>query len=243
MLGSPDREASPLIRSGTSMHDVKRPRKTQAERSSETQDRVIDAAIELLRSRGYAGFRINDVTDKAGVSRGAQSHHFPTKVALVLAAFRKVFERSTAASEARIAALKPEDDVVFALIADAEDFFFGKDMSIGLDMLGAAGREPELRSEAQEIARSNRLHIESLWIKVLQERGLSKADAEDLLWFVLSCIRGLAVRMLWQRDPKRFKKVLDFTHQAVVERYKLTPPVGSGKKPAGRVARKADAGK
>ncbi|MCK9283847.1 MAG: TetR/AcrR family transcriptional regulator [Rhodocyclaceae bacterium] len=220
-------------------------RRTQAERSSQTQDRVVDAAIDLLRSKGYAGFRINDVTDKAGVSRGAQSHHFPTKISLVLAAFRKVYERSTEASRARIAALKPEEDVIHALMADAEDFFFGKDMSIGLDMLGAAGREPELRSEAQEIARSNRLYIESMWVKVLQERGLTKQDAEDLLWFVLSCVRGLAVRMLWQRDDMRFKKVLGLTYDTVVERYGLKPqaPAKTAKrntKNAGAVKKSSD---
>lgn len=202
-----------------SMNGSKSPRRTQAERSGQTQDRVIDAAIELLRQKGYAGFRVADVTDLAGVSRGAQSHHFPTKVSLVMAAFRRVFERSAEASRMRIDALKPEDDVIKAIMADAEDYFFSKDMAIGLDMLGAGGRDPELRSEAQEIAKSNRLMIENMWLAVLQKRGLTEQDAEDIVWLVMSMIRGLAVRMLWQRDQARFERVLNMTHDAAMQIY------------------------
>ncbi len=201
------------------MNTLKAPRRTQAERSGQTQDRVIDAAIELLRQKGYAGFRVADVTDLAGVSRGAQSHHFPTKVSLVMAAFRRVFERSAEASRQRISALKVDDDVIKAIMADAEDYFFGKDLAIGLDMLGAGGRDPELRSEAQEIAKSNRLLIEDMWLDVLQKRGLPQQDAEDIVWLVMSMIRGLAVRMLWQRDQARFERVLNMTYESAMQIY------------------------
>jgi AcrR family transcriptional regulator len=210
---APEKEVAP-------MNASKAPRRTQAERSGQTQDRVIDAAVELLRQKGYAGFRVADVTDLAGVSRGAQSHHFPTKVSLVLAAFRRVFERSADGSRQRIAALKPSDDVIKAIIADAEEYFLGKDMSIGLDMLGAGGRDPELRSEAQEIAKSNRLLIEDMWLDVLKQRGIPAQDAEDIIWLVMSMIRGLAVRMLWQRDQARFERVAAMTHDAAMQIYK-----------------------
>ncbi|MBI4693924.1 MAG: TetR/AcrR family transcriptional regulator [Gammaproteobacteria bacterium] len=194
-------------------------RRTQAERSEQMQERVIDAAIELLREKGYAGFRVADVTEIAGVSRGAQSHHFPTKVSLAVAAFRRVFERSTEATRRRIAALGAKDDVIEAMMADAQDYFFGPDMAIGLDMIGASGRAPELRSEAQEIAKANRLEVEDLWRTALQKRGLAKADAEDIVWLVMSMIRGLAMRMLLQKDNARFKRVLRMTYEGAMEIY------------------------
>ena len=209
--------------------EERKPRRSQAERSGHTQDRIIDAAIELLRQKGYAGFRVADVTDLAGVSRGAQSHHFPTKVSLVMAAFRRVFERSAEGSRQRVAALKPDDDVVKAIMADAEDYFFGKDLAIGLDMLGAGGRDPELCSEAQEIAKSNRLLIEDMWLDALKQRGVPAQDAEDIVWLVMSMIRGLAVRMLWQRDQARFERVQQMTHDAAMQIYNrhLAPPSGA----------------
>lgn len=192
-------------------------RRTQAERRSETQERVISAAVELLRLKGYAGFRIADVTVEAGVSRGAQSHHFPTKVDLVLSAISRVFTQATEESQLRVAAVRPDDDVIEAMIADASDFFLGKNFSIGLDILGAAGREPELRDAVQQIARSNRQLVEDMWIGLLLTRGLSREDAEDVLWLVFSSIRGLSVRLLWQFDHDRFERVKSITYQAARE--------------------------
>ena len=46
-------------------------RRTQAERTEETRTRVLDAAVEVLRKKGYAHFRTADVAKAAGVSRGA----------------------------------------------------------------------------------------------------------------------------------------------------------------------------
>ena len=56
--------------------DVAR-RRTQAERSEETRTRILKAAANLIRKRGYARFRTAEVAEEAGLSRGAQLHHFP----------------------------------------------------------------------------------------------------------------------------------------------------------------------
>lgn len=67
-------------------------RRTQAERSEETRTRILKAASNLIRKRGYARFRTAEVSAEAGLSRGAQLHHFPTKDALVVATLEFVFK-------------------------------------------------------------------------------------------------------------------------------------------------------
>jgi AcrR family transcriptional regulator len=63
-----------------------RKRLTHAERSSQTKARLLEVTIELLIENGYARTSTNDVARRAGLSRGAQVHHFPRKVDLVIAA-------------------------------------------------------------------------------------------------------------------------------------------------------------
>lgn len=201
------------------MTEAKPQRRSQAERSSETQERIIIAAIDVLRERGFAGLRVADVTEVAGVSRGAQSHHFHSKAELVLAVFARVFEDASRESAARIDAVRPEDDVVAAMVADASAFFLGENFSIGMDLLGAADRDPELRDSVRLIARNNRLQVEQRWIAQLEQRGLSQAIAEDLLWLIFSMIRGLSVRLLWQNDPARFDKVKQLAYEAGLALY------------------------
>jgi len=69
------------------------PRRTQAERRAETRARLLDATIESLISDGYSGTTIRHVTERAGVSQGAQSHHFPHRVDLVASAFEHLAEQ------------------------------------------------------------------------------------------------------------------------------------------------------
>ncbi|MEW6472342.1 MAG: TetR/AcrR family transcriptional regulator [Actinomycetota bacterium] len=63
-----------------------RQRRTQEERSAETRKRLLDAAIECLIELGYAATTTAVVAERAGVSRGAQLHHYPTKADLLAAA-------------------------------------------------------------------------------------------------------------------------------------------------------------
>jgi len=67
-------EASPIS---------KPPRRTQAERRETTRAALLDATIECLLEFGYSHTTTTRVVERAGVSRGAQVHHFPTKAELV----------------------------------------------------------------------------------------------------------------------------------------------------------------
>ena len=58
----------------------------QQERSRATQARLLEATVECLVERGWSGTTTTVVAAMAGVSRGAQLHHYPTKASLVMAA-------------------------------------------------------------------------------------------------------------------------------------------------------------
>ena len=69
---------------------------TQEERSRAMRERLLDATIECLITHGWSGTSTTLVSQRAGVSRGAQLHHFPTKNALVLASVVHLSERRAA---------------------------------------------------------------------------------------------------------------------------------------------------
>src|SRR3954453_3266008 len=50
------------------------------------RERLLDATIDCLVEHGWSGPSTTQVSQRAGVSRGAQLHHFPSKNDLVLAA-------------------------------------------------------------------------------------------------------------------------------------------------------------
>src|SRR6478609_7641688 len=71
-------------------------RVSQEERSRAMRQRLLDATVECLVERGFAGTSTTLVSERAGVSRGAQLHHFPTKNDLVLAAVEHLSEQRAA---------------------------------------------------------------------------------------------------------------------------------------------------
>jgi AcrR family transcriptional regulator len=72
------------------MSTTPRSRRSQADRRAATQAALLDAAIETLVEDGYAALTTRGVSERAGVSQGAQQHYFPTKTALVQAAIGRV---------------------------------------------------------------------------------------------------------------------------------------------------------
>jgi AcrR family transcriptional regulator len=63
------------------------------------------ATAEALADVGWSGLSATEVARRAGVSRGAQQHHYPTKMTLVAAALEHLLDRLRAEYEEAFAAL------------------------------------------------------------------------------------------------------------------------------------------
>jgi AcrR family transcriptional regulator len=193
-------------------------RRTQAERSGETRRRILDAALVLLGDKGYAGLRTLDVAQAAGVSKGAQTHHFPSKDDLVVAVVEHVFQRASEQARDRARRVRrgiTPDEAIKALISDAQEFFFSELFLIALDLaiqgrLGKAAQNP-----MTELSAATRLPVEAQWRAALVESGVPGDVADDLLWLTLSIVRGLAVRRLWQHDAPRFNRLFRLWREMV----------------------------
>ncbi|XVQ09138.1 TetR/AcrR family transcriptional regulator [Spirillospora sp. CA-255316] len=117
-------------------------RRTQEQRRAETQQRLLDATADALADLGWSGLSTTEVSRRAGVSRGAQQHHYPTKMALVAAALEHLLERLRAEYEQAFAELPPERRDV----AGALDLFWDtirQPSAMALLELGLAGRTDE----------------------------------------------------------------------------------------------------
>lgn len=81
-----------------------RARRTQAQRTAETRQALLEAAIEVIHRAGYASASTELIAEQAGITRGAILHHFGTRAELMAEVMRHVFEQE----EAQYAALSRE---------------------------------------------------------------------------------------------------------------------------------------
>src|SRR5580765_9050 len=76
-------------------------------RSVATRAALLDAALDCLVADGYASLTTNEIARRAGVSRGAQLHHFPTKAELLTAAVEHLLQRRVREYEIALRSLAP----------------------------------------------------------------------------------------------------------------------------------------
>src|SRR4051794_7734256 len=57
-----------------------------AQAAHQSKMKLLDAALNVVRTRGYAATRVDDICEAAGVTKGSFFHHFDSKDDLALAA-------------------------------------------------------------------------------------------------------------------------------------------------------------
>jgi AcrR family transcriptional regulator len=120
-------------------------RRSQTQRSEDTRRLLLDATVECLVERGYAGTTVSAVAERAGLSRGAQIHHFGTRQRLMAAAVEHLAARRLAWVETSASAV-PRDDTsqrrALDLLAEA---LSGPLYAATLELYVAARVDGELR--------------------------------------------------------------------------------------------------
>src|SRR3984957_1745503 len=190
-------------------------RRTQAERSQETRTRILKAAANLIRKRGYARFRTAEVAEEAGLSRGAQLHHFPTKDSLVVATVEYVFEQAQLLSRRRAAAVNRPRDLIEAVIEDAREFFFSEHFMVAIDIVLSTSTDQAVRKQILDISRKARRPVETAWTEALAASGVPASVSADIVAVTLSLVRGMALRTLWDNDPKWFDELFSLWRQMI----------------------------
>ncbi|MER6130638.1 TetR/AcrR family transcriptional regulator [Streptomyces sp. NPDC001815] len=174
------------------------------DRSRATRQRLLEAAVACLAERGWAGSTVSVVAERAGVSRGAAQHHFPTREDLFTAAVEYVAEeRSTA-----LRALFPEGATDRrAVVAALVDLYTGPLFRAALHLWVAASNEDQLRSRVTEL--EGRVGRETHHIAVeLLRADESRPGVRETVQGFLDMSRGLGLANLLTDDTARRDRVV-----------------------------------
>ncbi|MEN2977640.1 TetR/AcrR family transcriptional regulator (plasmid) [Tistrella bauzanensis] len=154
---------------------------------------LMAATLDLLVERGYGGLTMAGVAGRAGVSRGALTHYYPVKDALVIAAARHALDEEMA----RIARTAPPSgtpaQVFMALLDASERFFLAPSFTAHVELSVAARTAPALGCEYLPMIRAYRTRFDTAWIRALMRAGLTPAAAGDLVTMTNHALRGLGL--------------------------------------------------
>ena len=170
--------------------------------------RLLEATVELLAERGFAGTTTTLVSQRAGVSRGAQLHHFPSKNRLVYAAVEHV--TALRRSELLTAAEQlPEGPRRRRLVLEMlADHFISPAFTAALELWVAARTDPELLAEVGPLEQRVGRETHRLTVELLAADE-SKPGARELVQATLDLVRGLGLADTISDDAKRRRRILD----------------------------------
>jgi AcrR family transcriptional regulator len=178
-------------------------RRTQSERSKRTREWLLEATVQSLTEVGYVGTSTVEVANRAGVSRGAQQHHFPTKEELVLAAvewlfhrrlaeFREAFAKLPESADRRAAAL----ELLWKFIGKGPTFYAWLELAI-------AGRtDPTLGKRVRELGTRTAQEVEDTFRELFPAPSRPNPYYDLAPRFAFAVLQGLAVNHLMVAERK-----------------------------------------
>ncbi|HET7069583.1 MAG TPA: TetR/AcrR family transcriptional regulator [Nocardioides sp.] len=179
----------------------------QEERSRAMRARLMDATVECLVERGFGGTSTTLISERAGVSRGAQLHHFPNKNALVVAAVEHltaVRGAELAAAAAKVPAAHRTRDVLRML----GDHFASPVFIAALELWVAARSDPDLLAAVEPLERTVGRETHRMTVDLLGADE-SRPGVRELVQATLDLVRGLGLAATITDDTRRRNRILD----------------------------------
>lgn len=179
----------------------------QQDRSRATRQRLLAAAVESLAEVGYAATTVSVVATRAGVSRGAAQHHFPTRADLFAAAVEYMTEVRLAEIRAQAAALPSGAARTEAIVGMLADVYTGPLFRAALHLSVAASTEDALRKQIVRLEAHVGRQAHRALLEVLEVNERTPGVRETVQG-VLDLARGLGLADLLTDDSARRKGIV-----------------------------------
>lgn len=178
------------------------------DRSRLTRERLLEAAVASLAESGWARTTVATVAAKAGVTRGAAQHHFPTRGDLVTAAIRYMSDVRLSELRSTVAAPPAGSNRTRWALDQIVGLYTGALFGAALHVWAEAAVDAELRAHVVPLERTLAREAYRLAVTLLD------VDADDprirnVVAGTLDLARGLGLADVLTDDTQRRSRILD----------------------------------
>ena len=172
------------------------------------RQRLLEATAQCLVEHGWAGTSTTLISQRAGVSRGAQLHHFPTKNDLVVAAVEHLSRIRRDELSQAAADLPTGPRRTRAVLQMLGDHFTSEVFIAALELWVAARADETLLAVLGPFERVTGRETHLLTVEML-DADESQPGARELVQATLDLIRGLGLANTISNDQARRARILD----------------------------------
>lgn len=183
-------------------------REPQQERSRATRQRLLEGAVDCLAELGWTRATVAVVAERAGVSRGAAQHHFPTREALFTAALEYMAGERIAEVRRRGAALPPGARHTEAVVEMLVNVYVGPLFRAAVQVWVQAAADEALRTlvvplEARMARETHAIAVDLLGVDE------SRPGVRETVQGLLDMARGLGLADLLTDDSTRRRRIVE----------------------------------
>ncbi|WP_420752145.1 TetR/AcrR family transcriptional regulator [Rhodococcus sp. O3] len=182
-------------------------REPKQDRSRATRQRLLEATIDCLAELGWGATTVGVVAERAGVSRGATQHHFPTREELITAALEFMFDSRMDLVRRESIDLPYGPARTEAVVARLVEQYTGSLFRAALQVWTAAAADPELRARI--------VPLEEHFGRVAHRVALEELDADGsdpvvhrMVQATLDLARGLGLADVLTDDSRRRAEIV-----------------------------------
>ena len=174
---------------------IQKDRPTQEQRTDAMRARLLEATLDVIAEEGWAQTSTQKICKRAGVSRGAQTHHFPTRDSLLIAAVREIvarYQRDLDAVADDQAGRARRLEAVFDFLWEA--CFEGNLLNCWMEVMVAARTDEALRPAVRETDAKAIKSMRAMGDECGAEVGKAGPSPADLIELTVYLLRGLVVQ-------------------------------------------------
>jgi AcrR family transcriptional regulator len=191
--------------------------------STGARERILDAAIEVLKSEGYAGLTIAKVAARAGESKPLVVYHYGSKQGLVQAAGLAIAEMITEEVLAAVDGAETVEAVVRGADAGVERVLDRDERVARLyfDLAAVSVVDPEIRQTITEVNEQWRVVL----VRLLTEAsdGLPNGRARVLTLMIIAGLQGMTLERIERGPTAERKRARELFIRSVVAAGSRTP--------------------
>lgn len=170
--------------------------------------RLLDATVECLVSHGYSGTTTPRIAEMAGVTRGAQIHHFRSKEDLVVAAIEHLAQQRAQAAIRELDRVRCSPDPVSATLDFLWEAHQGSMFVATMELWAAARTDPVLAQEVERVEPIVNSTLIAAIDQILPNHPEQK-EIRNIVYTAMDALRGILVASFVGQDSQRARQRWD----------------------------------
>jgi AcrR family transcriptional regulator len=191
------------------------------------------ATVDLLHDDGIVRTSTPAIAKKAGVSRGALTHHFNTREDILTASIADLLTHVTGdlhrfADEfaARGGSSDEIVDYIWGMMADRLWF-------VTMEFLPEARHNADFKAQLVPVVRDFHAGLDAIWVALADRTGVEPAQVRTIMNATMCLVRGMLSQTILRDDPAYYRTMLTFWKAQIRQHF---PHDETGVRVIGRVA-------